>query len=134
MDAEDFCRMLTEKGVAADVVLFDPPYSPTQMKAVYDSIGIKHDDGGSNAKLYARVRRAFEPMVKVGGVVLTFGWNTHGMMTSRAYAREALLVVCHGQAHNDTLCLCERKVQGGLFDTANARNQGLAPQEKTDDK
>ncbi len=59
-------------------------------------------------------------MVKVGGMVLTFGWNTHGMMTSKGYAREELLVVCHGQAHNDTLCLSERKVQGGLFDTANA--------------
>lgn len=119
MDAADFCEMLVAKGIRADLIIFDPPYSPTQMKECYDGIGIKHSDGGSNVKLYARVRRAFEPLVKVGGVVLTFGWNTHGMMTCRDYTREELLVVCHGQAHNDTLCLAERRVQGSLFETAN---------------
>lgn len=118
MDAQEFCEMLQAKGVKADLVIFDPPYSPTQMKECYDSIGIEHADGGSNSRLYARVRRAFAPLVTEGGIVLTFGWNTHGMMTQRDYEIVEIMLVCHGQAHNDTICLAERKrpnLQGALL-------------------
>jgi len=117
MDAEDFCKMLQKKGVMADLIIFDPPYSPTQMKQCYDSIGIEHSDGGMNSRLYARVRKAFDPMVIKDGIVLTFGWNTHGMMTQRTYEIIEIMIICHGQAHNDTICMAERKCfeQHGFF-------------------
>lgn len=110
MDAEDFCLMLSSMGIKADLIIFDPPYSPTQMKECYSGFGIDSKDGGSNSSLYARVKRAIEPIVEVGGVVLSFGWNTHGMMTHRNFIIEEILLVCHGQAHNDTICMAERKI------------------------
>ena len=42
MHAEEFCKMLADKGVIADVVPFDPPYSPRQAKECYEGIG-QHD-------------------------------------------------------------------------------------------
>ena len=31
------------------------------------------------------------------------------------YTIEEILIVCHGGAHNDTICMAERKTQGNLF-------------------
>lgn len=110
LDAEEFCLMLGERRVKADLVIFDPPYSPTQMKECYDSFGLNGRDGGSNSSLYARVKKALNEILANDGIVLSFGWNTHGMMTHRTYQLEEVLLVCHGQAHNDTICIAERKV------------------------
>ena len=41
VDILDFLLMLKAKDVIADLVLFDPPYSPRQIKECYDSIGRK---------------------------------------------------------------------------------------------
>jgi hypothetical protein len=40
-DALDFLKMLKEKGVTADLIIYDPPYSPRQIKECYDGIGRK---------------------------------------------------------------------------------------------
>ena len=41
MDALDFLNMLCQKGIKADLVIFDPPYSFEQMMRVYDGVGRK---------------------------------------------------------------------------------------------
>jgi adenine-specific DNA methylase len=38
MDAEEFLVHLKTNGVVADLVLFDPPYSPRQISECYNSI------------------------------------------------------------------------------------------------
>lgn len=117
MEAEQFCLHLLSEGLRADAVLFDPPYSPRQIVECYQSAGLKAgitetQTGG----VYRRVRNAFSGMVKPGGVVLSFGWNSVGMGKKHGYEIEEILIVCHGGAHNDTICVAERKLQGGLFD------------------
>lgn len=47
----------------------------------------------------------------IDGIFLHFGHHTNGMGKKRWYQRIELLVVCHGRAHHDTLCLAERKVE-----------------------
>lgn len=110
MDAEEFLRMLGEHGVELDCGIFDPPYSPRQISECYRDIG--KDVTGTdtqNARLYKRVRDALDDLVKPGGVVLSFGWNSGGMGKSRGYQVEEILLVAHGGAHNDTICMAERK-------------------------
>jgi hypothetical protein len=50
-------------------------------------------------------------LIKVGGYVLTFGWNTIGMGVSRGFEIIEIMLVAHGSAHNDTICLAERKIE-----------------------
>jgi len=40
LDVLDFLQLLCDKQVRADLVLFDPPYSPRQMKEGYAGFGI----------------------------------------------------------------------------------------------
>jgi hypothetical protein len=109
MDAEEFCKQL---GKPIDLVLFDPPYSPRQISECYKNIGMEVGmKETQSALLYKRVRDAFDPIVEVGGIVLSFGWNTVGMGKGRGYEIEEILLVCHGGAHNDTICLAERKLE-----------------------
>lgn len=109
MDAEEFLKMLADKGVVADLVICDPPYSPRQVKECYESIGLpmKQTDallGMIRKRLKAQINR----LVPVGGIVLHFGWNTVGM--GKGWAQEEIMLVCHGSDHNDTICMAERKL------------------------
>lgn len=110
MDAEEFCTMLSDKGVKADLVLFDPPYSPRQIAECYQGFGRKPTmQDTQSSVLYARVRNAIRPLVQLNGIVISFGWNTAGMGKDSGFVEEELLIVAHGGAHNDTLVFVERR-------------------------
>jgi hypothetical protein len=106
MDAEAFLNMLADKGVVADTVLLDPPYSPRQISECYAAAGLKAGmKDTQNAALYARVRKAARRLCRPGTVVLSFGWNSAGM--GKGFKRLEMLLVAHGGAHNDTICVAE---------------------------
>lgn len=110
IDAEEACKLWRGQNVAADLGIFDPPYSPRQISECYKSIGLKVGvEETQNARLYKRVRDALDTLIRPGGIVLSFGWQSAGMGLKRGYEPLGLLVVMHGGAHNDTLCLAERK-------------------------
>ncbi len=111
MDVMDFLLMIKEKGVRADVIIFDPPYSLNQTKEHYDTLG------GDVQKDNQRVSRWFDEknianeILKIGGKFLHFGWHTNGMGKKRAYSIAEIMLVSHGGAHNDTICMVETKIQ-----------------------
>ncbi len=108
MDAKDFLVMLGERGVIADLVICDPPYSPRQVKECYDSIGLAMTQQDALLGFVRkRLKRAISRIVPVGGRVLHFGWNTVGM--GAGWNLEEVLLVCHGSDHNDTICIAETK-------------------------
>lgn len=116
MDAEEYLKMLKANGVAADLGIFDPPYSPRQISEVYKSIGLKVGmEETQNGRLYKRVRDALDAIMKPGGVVLSFGWQSAGMGKGRGYEIIEIALVNHGGGHNDTICMAERKTHD-LFD------------------
>ena len=110
LEAGEFCSVMAAKGVVADAVLFDPPYSPRQMSEVYKSVGL---GGGmastQNARLYKEVRDGLDLLLKPGGLAFSFGWNSSGFGKGRGYEMLEILLVAHGGAHNDTICVVERK-------------------------
>ena len=111
MDAEAFCVMLAERGVVADLVIIDPPYSPRQVKESYDSFGHKMEQGDALlGAVRKRLKDAICDIVQVGGVVMTFGWNSVGMGRERGFEIREILLVCHGSDHNDTICVVEQRV------------------------
>lgn len=111
MDAEAFLVMLAADGVKADLGIFDPPYSPRQISECYAAVGLKADaQATQNGRLYRRVRDALDAIIKPGGVVLSFGWQSAGMGKARGYEIIEIALVNHGGAHNDTICMAERKL------------------------
>lgn len=117
IDAEDYCRSLLAQAVRADTVIFDPPYSPRQIAECYRSIGREvTSEDTQNAALYARVRRPLADLLRPGGIALSFGWQSSGF--GRKWPLEEVLLVQHGGAHNDTICVAQRKPldADGLFE------------------
>ena len=110
MDAEDFLKGLFSEGVTADLIILDPPYSPRQISECYKSIGksVGMVDTQS-ALLYKRVRDACVNVLSINGIVLSFGWNTVGMGIGRDFTIIEIMLCCHGGAHNDTICMAERR-------------------------
>lgn len=110
LDAEEFCHLMARGGSVFDLAIFDPPYSPRQISELYKNVGLAVGmKETQNARLYKRVRDALDPIISPGGVVLSFGWHSNGMGVGRGYEAEEILLVQHGGAHNDTICLAERK-------------------------
>ncbi len=111
LDAEQFLLNLAGENVKADLVLFDPPYSPRQISECYKSIGLAVGmQETQSALLYERVRKAVVPICTHDAIVLSFGWNSVGMGKGNGFEQIEIMLCCHGGAHNDTICLAERRL------------------------
>lgn len=117
IDAEAFVRQLIADGVRADAVLFDPPYSPRQIAECYKGIGRKAStEDTQNGRLYKRVRAALADVLKRDGIALSFGWQSAGF--GAQWDTLEILLVQHGGAHNDTICVAQCRRNGSLWDGA----------------
>lgn len=91
-----------------DCAIIDPPYSPRQISECYSAAGLTAGmKETQNARLYSEVRKALLPLLKPNAKVLTFGWSTNGMGKKHGFEIEEIMLVAHGGAHNDTICMCE---------------------------
>ena len=88
---------------AFDGVLYDPPYSNTQARMY----GKKEF---SSMKYWADCKKEIARIVKPGGKVICFGWNTMGIGKTRGFRMDRLLIVPHGGSKNDTLVTVETKL------------------------
>jgi hypothetical protein len=111
MDAIEFLNELKIRGTLSDVVILDMPYSPRQISECYQELGKKVAMADTqSANLYKRVRDAIMPILNPDSIVLSFGWNTVGMGINRGFEIIEIMLVCHGGAHNDTICMAEQRV------------------------
>lgn len=109
MDAEDFLKMLVEQGVKADTIIFDPPYSQRQLKEVY--AGVHRAFTARDAQISGRwfeCKELCAQLIVPGGKFLQFGWHSNGLTRRRGFEIEEILLVSHGGAHHDTICIAER--------------------------
>lgn len=108
LEALDFLHTFDDCSV--DGVLYDPPYSQRQVKECYDSIqgNIKWD---GKMTFWSLSKDEISRIVKPGGKVICFGWNSMGCGKNRGFEMERILLVPHGGSRNDTICTVERKVQ-----------------------
>lgn len=107
LDALDFLKMLDDE--SADVVLYDPPYSPRQAKECYESIGMEITAEQTKSSWRAKHLDEIARILKPGGICLCFGWNTNGVGKKRGFEMIEVLIVPHGGSKNDTLCTVEIK-------------------------
>jgi len=108
-DAVTWCESLLEEWRGkVDAVLFDPPYSPRQIADCYRGVGLVPGQSDTqSAALYRRVRLPLSELLRPGGVALSFGWQSSGF--GKEWPTGEILLVRHGGAHNDTICVAQRK-------------------------
>jgi len=87
--------------------LFDPPYSPRQLKECYKGKG-EYD---TKASTWSNWKKLIANKIVTGGICISFGWNTCGLGKKRGFEIIEILIVCHGGMHNDTICVVERRVR-----------------------
>ena len=109
LKAVDFVTNLEENMYKG--VLFDPPYSPTQIKTCYDSIGISLFKEDTTSEFYWKVKREIAKKLPVGALAISFGWNSTGFGVKYGFKKLELLILNHGSSHNDTLILVEQKIK-----------------------
>ena len=108
MDALDFLKSIPDK--SADCVLYDPPYSLRQVSECYKGVGINVTTETTQSSWRSKHLDEIQRIVKPGGTVLCFGWNSAGIGKVRGFEQVEILLVAHGGMHNDTICVCEMKV------------------------
>ena len=101
MDALAFLKGV-ESG-KADGILYDQPYSITQAR----KYGHKQF---SSMKYWADCKNECARILKPGGKVICFGWNSMGLGKNRGFEMTRILLVAHGGSKNDTICTVENKL------------------------
>ena len=126
MDALDFLKMFDDSSV--DGILYDPPYSPRQVSECYSDVGYNVTWDTTKASFWGDHKREIGRIVKLGGKVITFGWNSGGIGMKNGFKKSRILLVPHGGWHNDTICTVELKIksiapsqQMSLFDESESK-------------
>jgi len=105
MDALEFLKIMSD----ADLVLFDPPYSPRQVSECYKNSGHSVNMQTTQASFWSNIKKEIARIVKKGGYCITFGWNSGGIGKKYGFEIVEILLVAHGGWHNDTICTVEVK-------------------------
>jgi hypothetical protein len=110
MDCVSFLDKMLADGMRFDMALLDPPYSPSQVKECYQSVGreVKLYDT-QMSPMFNEVKDRVDKLLVDDGIVITFGWNSSGMCVKRPYSIVEILLVTHGRKHNDTIVTVSRK-------------------------
>lgn len=117
LDALDFMKIFDSNSV--DGVLYDPPYSPRQVSECYNDVGYNVTWDTTKASFWGNHKREISRIVKLGGKVITFGWNSGGIGYKYGFEIERILLVPHGGWHNDTICTVEVKTHEGEIPKLN---------------
>lgn len=105
MDALDFLRDRR----TADLVLFDPPYSPRQVSECYNALDMTVNMQTTQASFWSNMKKEIGRIVRTGGHCITCGWNSGGIGKKYGFEIVEILLVAHGGWHNDTIVTVEVK-------------------------
>lgn len=107
LDALDFLKMFDDRSI--DGVLYDPPFSSRQVSECYKGFGLEVTMETTQTRFWTALKVEIERIIKVGGKVLSFGWNSGGIGMKYGFDMKRILLVPHGGIRNDTICTVEVK-------------------------
>ncbi len=108
LEATDFLKLLDDN--IADIVLYDPPFSPRQLSESYKKFGLSVNTETTQSSYWSKQKREISRIVKPGGIVVSCGWNSGGIGMKYGFEIIEILLVPHGGQHNDTIITIERKI------------------------
>ena len=103
-DATDYLNEIEDRSF--EFAVFDPPYSPRQLKECYKGKG-EYD---TKASTWSNWKDLISNKIKKNGIIISFGWSSQGMGINRGFEIIEILLVAHGGMHNDTICVVEKKL------------------------
>lgn len=106
-DAIEWLRSLAAD--SCDGVLLDPPYSLRQISEHYKAASLKVTGWHTSAGWGSTLKNEAARILKPGGKVICFGWNSMGLGKNRGFEMTRILLVAHGGSKNDTICTVEIK-------------------------
>ena len=77
MDAADFPKIRPAQ--CADVVLYDPPFSPRQVMECYKKFGMSVNMETTQASYWSEQKEQIARIIKPNRTVITCGWNSGGI-------------------------------------------------------
>jgi hypothetical protein len=101
-DAADFVETTDMR---FQTVILDPPYNLRKSREKYQGRYI-----GSLTK----IKRNLPRILDIGGRIISLGYDTVGISNRNGFKKLAIVVVCHGGDHNDTLGVVEEYYQPSL--------------------
>lgn len=110
LDAVAFMESLADGGIKADLLIFDPPYSPRQISECYQQVGRIVTMRDTQSGFWKRVKDSAMAILTDDAIVVSCGWNSSGMGIGRGFELMEILMVCHGGAHNDTIVTVEKRI------------------------
>ncbi len=113
LDAVDFLKQFTDSSV--DFVFYDPPYSLRQVSECYKNVGIAVTKETTQSSWKTKHINEISRILKPGGIVISFGWNSNGVGKKRGFEIAEIMLVAHGGSHNDTIVTVEKKFQQKLL-------------------
>jgi hypothetical protein len=88
-----------------DTVVFDPPFDQKQADEKYDGVHAKD--------VYSALRQ-FNELIRPGGIVICFGWNSWGMRSFGAFERVETILFQRGPIHRDVIATVDRRTSCSL--------------------
>lgn len=113
LDAIKFLRLFPNASIGG--CLYDAIYSPRQLSECYKELGIPVTSLDTTSKTWSIWKKEIARVIKPGGKVISFGWNSNGIGIKLGFGVTRILMVAHGGSHNDTICTVERRIQETLF-------------------
>jgi hypothetical protein len=107
LEAQEFLKVFDDNSV--DLILYDPPYSPRQVSELYKKLNKTVTMQDTNSAYWSKFKNEIAKKIKIGGKVISFGWNSNGIGKKHGFEIEEILLVCHGGGHYDTICTVEIK-------------------------
>ena len=107
IDALDFLKTFDNDSI--DGVLYDPPYSPRQIKECYNGIGRKVTQQDTQSSFWGNLKKEIARITKQNGKVISCGWQSGGIGKTLGFVLTEVLLVPHGGRHNDTIVTLEYK-------------------------
>ena len=86
-----------------------PPFSPRQVSECYKGVGVNVTQESTRSSFWSNQKKEISRIVKPGGKVISFGWNSGGIGRKYGFEITRILLVPHGGWHNDTICTVEVK-------------------------
>ena len=107
LDALEFLKLFNDSSI--DGVLYDPPYSVRQVSECYKGVGLTVTQEMTRSTFWSNQKKEISRILKPGGKVISFGWNSGGIGQKLGFEITRILLVPHGGAHNDTIVTVEVK-------------------------
>lgn len=119
MDACDFLSKFDDREVDGGVI-FDPPYSPRQIKECYQRIGLETTMETTQATFWSNAKDEIARVCGSGATAVTFGWNSGGIGKTNGFEIRRITLCAHGGWHNDTIAVVEDVAQSTLGESVDS--------------